>query len=227
MLLSCQQCRQFDQIAIQEYGIPGIVLMENAGAGCVRELDDRGRLRSAVILCGGGNNGGDGFVIARHLKNHGANLRVVLLADPEKLSGDAKVNFDVLQKMDTSIQVADSNWTAEKFESLFAEVSDYPMIVDAMLGTGAKGPLREPYATAVAAANRSSASRIAIDIPTGLDGDTGESELVFQAEITLTFIAWKTGFENPAAKQWLGEVAVIDIGAPSAIYERLKSDNCE
>lgn len=225
MLLSCQQSRQFDRIAIEEFGVPGIVLMENAGAGCVRELDQRGMLRSAVVLCGAGNNGGDGFVIARHLQNIGARVIIILLGDPNNLAGDAKANFDILKKMDTSIRVANADWDTKSFESVFADVADYPMIVDAMLGTGAKGALREPYATAVRAANASSASRIAIDIPTGLDGDTGESDLAFKAELTCTFIAWKTGFEEPSAKQWLGEVVVIDIGAPKAIYQRFESDS--
>jgi NAD(P)H-hydrate epimerase len=224
MLLSCQQCRQFDRIAIEEFGIPGIVLMENAGFGCVRELEQRGRLGSGVILCGGGNNGGDGFVIARHLLNRGAALGVVLLSDPGKLTGDAKVNFDVLRKMDTSILQADSSWDVARFGCEFKRASETPLIVDAMLGTGATGALREPYATAVEAANQASAFRIAIDIPTGLDGDSGESALAFKADLTFTFIAWKAGFANPLAKQWLGDVSVVDIGAPKSIYQRFDEE---
>ena len=224
MLLSCQQCRQFDRIAIEEFGIPGIVLMENAGARCVGELERRGRLGSGVILCGGGNNGGDGFVIARHLLNRGANLKVILLTDPERLTGDAKINFDVLTKMDTSIHVADTSWDVARFASEFDEFSEAQLIVDAMLGTGANGALREPYVAAVDAANQTFGFRIAIDIPSGLDGDTGATTMAFKADLTLTFIAWKTGFENPLAKQWLGEVAVIDIGAPKSIYQRFEPE---
>lgn len=221
MLLSCQQCRQFDQIAIKEFGIPGIVLMENAGAGCVREFFDRSVERSAVILCGGGNNGGDGFVVARHLLNAGLRVSTILLSPPEKITGDARVNFEVLQKMDTSIHTADSGWRMEDFQTVFDSMGDDPMIIDAMLGTGAKGDLREPYRSAVEAANLAAAYRVALDIPTGLDGDAGESDFAFKATLTCTFIAWKTGFENPAAKQWLGEVAVVDIGAPKSIFDML------
>ena len=149
MLLSCQQCRQFDRIAIEQFGIPGIVLMENAGAGCVQEMVDRSLDRPAVILCGGGNNGGDGFVIARHLLNRGIRVSTLLLADPAKLAGDAKVNFDVLKKMDTPIRVAEPDWSAESFQSAIDCFGDDSTLIDAMLGTGATGPLRVPYSTAV------------------------------------------------------------------------------
>jgi len=221
MLLSCQQCRQFDRIAIEEFGIPGIVLMENAGAGCVREMLIRSMQGPVVILCGGGNNGGDGFVIARHLLNAGIEVATILMTDPEKFTGDAKTNFDILEKMDTSIGVAKPNWDTKSFESALDCFGDrHPaIIIDAMLGTGATGPLRAPYQSAVQAANRAPAKRVAIDIPTGLDGDTGESDLAFKADLTCTFIAKKTGFGNSQATRWLGDVAVIDIGAPKSIFE--------
>jgi NAD(P)H-hydrate epimerase len=222
MLLSCQQCRQFDRIAIDEFGMRGIVLMENAGAACVREIFRRSKDGPTVLLCGGGNNGGDGFVMARHLQNANVPVHVILLADPAKISGDAKTNFDVLRKMDTSMTLAESNWTANDFLTNFESVSDHPLLVDAMLGTGAKGSLRDPYAVAVEASNQMSASRFAIDIPTGLDGDSGNCELAFKADVTCTFIARKTGFENPNANQWLGDVEVIDIGAPREIFDRFQ-----
>jgi len=220
MLLSCQQCRQFDRIAIEEYGVPGIVLMENAGAGCVRALSDHSMERPAAILCGTGNNGGDGFVIARHLKNRNVNVSVLLLGDPAKIVGDAKTNFEILRKMDTSIVQVEPDWDAAKFQSVIEKVSDHPLVVDAMLGTGATGPLRNPYDFAVEAANEMPGFKIAIDIPTGLDGDTGETEVAFKADMTCTFIARKTGFENAEALKWLGKVEVIDIGAPREIFER-------
>ncbi len=195
--------------------------MENAGAACVREIFERSMDRPALVLCGGGNNGGDGFVIARHLRNADIPVTVLLLVDPAKISGDAKVNFDILRKMDTSVIRVKSGWKTEDFRSAFADVSDCPLIIDAMLGTGANGQLREPFSTAVEAANQVSASRVAIDIPTGLDGDTGECKTAFKADLTCTFVARKTGFENPEALQWLGDVCVIDIGAPHEIYDRI------
>lgn len=220
MLLTCQQCRQFDRIAIEEYGVPGIVLMENAGAGCVRAIGYHSMERPAAILCGAGNNGGDGFVIARHLKNRNVRVLVLLLADPAKIVGDAKTNFEILTKMDTSIVQVESDWDAARFQSAIRKVSDHPLIVDAMVGTGAKGSLRKPYDVAVDAANEMSGFKIAIDIPTGLDGDSGQTELAFKADVTCTFIARKTGFENPDAHRWLGKLEVIDIGAPRSIFER-------
>ena len=224
MLLSCQQCRQFDRIAIEEYGIPGIVLMENAGVGCVRKIIELLADRPATILCGGGNNGGDGFVIARHLMNRNIKVLVLLLTDPVKISGDAKTNFETLLKMDTSIVHAKPAWTVDEFRSAIDESGVDPVIIDAMLGTGATGSLRMPFANAVEAANLCLGRKVAIDIPTGLNGDAGESELAFKADLTCTFIARKTGFENPAAGRWLGNVEVIDIGAPHEIFQRVISD---
>ena len=221
MLLSCRQCRQFDRIAIEEYGMPGIVLMENAGVACTQQIFQHCMDQPTVILCGSGNNGGDGFVIARHLANAKVPVSVVLMAEPTKILGDAKINYDVLGKMDTSISRAETSWTEDDFLNAFRSLSDDPLIVDAMLGTGAKGPLREPYTAAVKSANRMSARRVAIDIPTGLDADTGETELAFMADLTCSFIARKTGFENQNAQQWLGKVEVIDIGAPHEILGRL------
>jgi NAD(P)H-hydrate epimerase len=173
------------------------------------------------LLCGGGNNGGDGFVMARHLQNANVPVHVIVMADPAKIAGDAKTNFDVLRKMDTSIITAESSWTADDFLTAFGNVSDHPLIVDAMLGTGAKGSLRGPHSAAVEASNKMSSNRIAIDIPTGLDGDSGECEFAFKADVTFTFIARKTGFENPKAKHWLGDIEVIDIGAPREIFDRI------
>ena len=224
MLLSCQQCRQFDRIAIEEYGIPGVVLMENAGVGCVRKIIELHSDRPAVILCGGGNNGGDGFVIARHLMNRNVKVLVLLLADPARIKGDAKTNFQILEKMDTSIIQADPDWSVVDFRSAIEKFCDEPVIIDAMLGTGATGSLRKPFANAVLAANESPGSNVAIDIPTGLNGDTCESELAFRSDLTCTFIARKTGFENPEAHKWLGEVEVIDIGAPHEIWQRVISN---
>ena len=220
MVLTCQQCRQFDQLAIKEFGIPGVVLMENAGIGCVYEMLGRGLSGQTAILCGGGNNGGDGFVIARHLLNRGINVTTVLLADREKLAGDASVNFEILNKMKAPIEFANS-WTAESFESLFCNLGEQPVIVDAMLGTGATGELRPPYRFAVEAANRFEAKKVAIDIPSGLDGDSGQGDPAFVADLTCTFVARKVGFEIARAARYLGEVAVIDIGAPKSIFERL------
>ncbi len=195
--------------------------MENAGAGCVREILQRKMQRPTVILCGGGNNGGDGFVIARHLANSGVEVAVLLLTDSAGLSGDAKVNFEVLKKMDTSITQCDSDWSVDAFKSAMSKRSDC-LVIDAMLGTGATGELRAPFANAVVAANELSAIRVAIDIPTGLDGDTGQSNLAFKANVTCTFVAMKNGFGSLEAKAWLGEVVVIDIGAPHQIFERVQ-----
>jgi len=176
----------------------------------------------AVVLCGPGNNGGDGFVIARHLANAKIPLKLIKLAADEKYSGDALTSLQILRKDSFEIVQADSDWGENDFLDTMRVGEDDPsMIVDAMLGTGAKGALRSPYAAAVLASNSLDSFCVAIDIPTGVDGDTGAvAGACFEADLTLTFVAWKVGFEADGAGQWLGEVEVIDIGAPRSIFER-------
>ncbi len=227
MLLTCQQCRQFDQIAIEEFSMPGIALMENAGAACARKISARHQGRHVCILAGSGNNGGDGFVIARHLSNVGIPLKLIKLATDSRYSGDALVNLQILRKASFEIVEADSGWGKKSFFAAMREGGEDPsMVIDAMLGTGATGALRAPFAAAVSASNELNSFRVAIDIPSGLDGDKGIVKGVgFEAELTLTFVARKVGFEVDGAGRWLGEVEVIDIGAPREILERVAVQN--
>ncbi|MCL4131610.1 UNVERIFIED_CONTAM: hypothetical protein GTU68_006285 [Idotea baltica] len=186
--------------------------MENAGRGCAEELLRRHALAhhksalNVVILCGPGNNGGDGFVIARHLYNSGANVKVVLPAPIEKTKGDAKTMLSVIQQMKIPIQL----------QSELRHLVTLPTtwIVDAMLGTGAQGNLREPLAKVSQFSNSVPAKRMAIDIPTGLNADSGNADAnSFRADVCCTFVARKPGFNQPAAQAILGDVCVIDIGA--------------
>jgi NAD(P)H-hydrate epimerase len=216
-----------DQIAIETFHIPGLILMENAGRNCAEQLLSRCNSnqlsdQAVVVLCGPGNNGGDGFVLARHLYNAGLNVKVVLLGPSGNYVGDALTNLKSLSRLRLTQIEFDPKWTMDQAKAEFMEVNGIPTtwLVDAMLGTGAKGEPRAPMDRAIELANSMDVRSMAVDIPSGLDCDTGiRSKFTFHADVTCTFIDRKIGFDNATATAWLGEVLVIDIGAPPEILE--------
>jgi NAD(P)H-hydrate epimerase len=214
-----EQIRHVDKAAIEDFGMSGLVLMENAGRGCADVLSTLGVGGPVVICCGKGNNAGDGFVIARHLDLRGHKVRVLMWSDPAELQGDAAANFAILQKAGIEFDVCrhgfDADWLAER---LLGAV----WIVDAVLGTGAQGAPRAPFDQVIDALNAADARRLAVDVPSGLDCDSGQpSEHTFHADHTCTFVAAKVGFQAEAAQPWLGQVHVVDIGAPRKLLESL------
>tara|TARA_R110002072_G_scaffold303121_1_gene494546 strand:+ start:76434 stop:77249 length:816 start_codon:yes stop_codon:yes gene_type:complete len=223
-VMSRDEVRNVDQRAINEFGIPGVVLMENAGRGCVDWLDELGVAGRIVICAGKGNNGGDGFVMARHLENRGHDVRVLLFANPETLHGDARINYQVIERAGLSIRTFDESLSDDELESAVEnEFSEADWIVDALLGTGTNGSLREPFPAIINAINQSPARTMAIDLPSGQDCDSGlpvdaDNPVVVKADFTATFVARKLGFENPASSAFTGEVRVIDIGVPHAMF---------
>ena len=228
LTLTCQQARAIDKLAIERCGITGLVLMENAGRGVVDtllSLDPRlqdAPNRYVAILCGKGNNAGDGFVVARHLEIHGVDARVIMLASPEELSGDALANYKIL--CSTQIPIIDLSAVANVSVSLTAETADTAWIVDALLGTGARGEPREPVATAIRWMNAQTASRLAVDVPSGLDCDTGQpSESALRADHTCTFVATKRGFTTATAQEYLGHLHVVSIGIPPQLIDEFAS----
>ena len=153
-VLTREQCRELDRRAIEEYGIPGLVLMENAGRGCVDVLERLGIDGPVVILCGKGNNAGDGFVIARHLEIRGHECRVLLLCPPDELSGDAAANFAILQNTDVPIidlshQRAGASSAPIDCVHNSTTTLRLAWLIDAMLGTGARGEPRPPFDAAI------------------------------------------------------------------------------
>lgn len=218
--LTRTQVRTVDHIAINHYGIPGVVLMENAGRGAAQWLLELGCGQRIVLLCGAGNNGGDGFVIARHLANHGRDVSIILIVPPDKISGDAAINLRIVQATRLPLEVIDP---VTDSITLSQRLNDTDWIVDALLGTGATGSVREPYATAIRLMNDSGKPIFAVDLPSGLDADTGEpSGTCVRASATATFVARKTGFDRPAAAESLGQVRVIDIGVPQAVIDEAR-----
>lgn len=213
--LTRAELREFDRAAIEDFGLPGIVLMENAGAGAARLLEAEGIPGPVAIVCGKGNNGGDGFVIARHLAVSGHSVRILLACRAEEIRGDAAVNHAVLLRagwaIDPLVQADQAAWERRLAAAAW--------IVDALLGTGATGPPAGAIATAIAAINavRSAGGVrvLAVDLPSGLDCDSGvPAGACVRADATATFVARKRGFDAAAAGRFTGPVHVIGIGAP-------------
>ena len=222
MILNRLESRRVDQIAISEFGIPGVVLMENAGRGCVDYLNAQKVNGPVLIVCGSGNNGGDGFVIARHLENQGIPTQLLLLAEADSISGDARVNYNIAARMNIPLSIgkdiqtfaATSDWSIDEFE----------WIVDAVYGTGGRVPLPQRISNWMQVFNATSAKRLAIDIPTGLECDTGEVDAkVFDADATCTFVSQKPCMQTPAGKKVCGSIRVVDIGVPEAAIDSAQS----
>jgi NAD(P)H-hydrate epimerase len=193
--------------------------MENAGRSCaelIREKLGSVARPKAVIFCGTGNNGGDGYVIARHLLNSGYEVVVVVCGDYEKIGGDAKINLDIIEKLRQAIERVDpkGDAIAERVKAL-CEGAD--MIVDGLFGTGLTGELRGGYRELIEGINEQDCPILAVDIPSGLDCDTGEPlGAAIKADYTVTFVAAKKGFAKPAARKYTGEVYVASIGVEPA-----------
>jgi NAD(P)H-hydrate epimerase len=220
MILTREQTRELDRRAIEEFGIPGIVLMENAGRGMAELLRSLG-INGLVVICSGkGNNGGDGFVIARHLDNAGVRVHVLLFGDPARLSGDAAINYRILAASGIPIEVLNDPTLDE--ERLRRQLANADWIVDALFGSGLRGAIQSPFDRIIAAINATGARVFAVDIPGGLDCDTGVPlGVAIRAHHTATVAAMKKGFLEPSAAAWLGQVHLIDMGAPRALFAKM------
>jgi NAD(P)H-hydrate epimerase len=218
--LSRAEVREVDRRAIEAYGMSGLVLMENAGRGCVDVLMSLGCRGPVAVVCGKGNNAGDGFVISRHLETRGVAVKVLLCAPAADLRGDAAANYAVIAKV--GLPIVDLSGASAFGELLTSELAGSEWIVDALLGTGASGPPRPPLDEAIRILNASPAQRLAVDLPSGLDCDTGiPGEPTFRADHTCTFVAPKLGFANPQAAAYLGRVQVVDIGVPRRVIAKV------
>lgn len=216
--LSRDEVRDIDRRAIDEFGLPGVVLMENAGRGTAELLVTLGIGGSVVVCAGKGNNGGDGFVLARHLENRGYPVKVLLFCKPEELTGDAAINFRVIEAAGTPLRIFGG---APVPGDLAAELATADWVVDALLGTGARGEVREPIAGVILEINKTRARVLAVDLPSGMDCDTGRPlGVCVRAQHTATFVARKKGFDEPGASDWTGVVHVVDIGVPRVMLER-------
>jgi NAD(P)H-hydrate epimerase len=232
LILSRDDVRRIDQLAIDKLGIPGVVLMENAGRGAadiiLKVLRDELALApdksSVAILCGGGNNGGDGYVIARHLFNAGAKVCIYTAVDRARLSGDAATNSNIAAHMNLPSR---DLLTPQQILACTPELERCDLFVDALLGTGFRGDVRPELAAVIELSNRLAPANgrrkvVAIDVPSGLDCDSGKpSNATVRADVTVTFVAMKRGFLNDAAKAYTGRIEVAGIGAPAELLNSL------
>ncbi len=232
-ILTRDQVREVDRRAIEDWGMSGLVLMENAGCGATELIlkhfaaaSERQQAFTATICCGAGNNGGDGFVIARHLQIAGWEPKILLFAPPEKLQGDAEANHRIAQQAGIPINVFhremfdQANDGESQIERLMQGAD---CVVDALLGTGASGDPRSPYDAAIRGINdaRESGSWVvAVDLPSGLDCQTGQAgKPTVHADATATFVAAKPGLASADAKQFVGELSVVSIGVPPKLID--------
>ncbi len=219
--LGRDEIREIDRKAIEEYEIPGIILMENAGRNVAEEVlkmlpgTDMARV---AIFCGKGNNGGDGFVIARHLYNNGVDVSVYLTTEVSRVlsDGDASTNLKILLNMNLEIKELQEEHIVE----IGKELHEYNVMVDAIFGTGLRGEVREPVRTLITKINEANIPVVSVDIPSGLSCDNGSVlGVAVKATKTVTFVAAKTGFFQECGKEYTGELIVSDISAPRELIE--------
>lgn len=207
--LTRAQVREIDRRSVEEFHIPGVVLMENAAraaAEVAMEMLGNGPGKKVLILCGGGNNGGDGLAVARHLHNAGCEIQIAMTTDPARYQNEALVNWQITQAM---------RLLTVQASTVLIETTEASLIIDAIFGTGLENPPRPPFAELVAALDESTVPILSIDIPSGLDCDTGQPMgPCVKATSTVTFVAEKAGFAAPEAQPYLGKVTVAGIGCP-------------
>lgn len=209
------QMRMIDKSASEFGGIPSIVLMENAAIACADEILKHDGIKSAVIFCGKGNNGGDGFTIARHLFNKGINVTVYLVCGSD-FSGDALINYEIISRM--GINIIELNDT----DLLSLYISNADITVDAIFGTGIHGEITGIAAEVIDEINNNSKFTLSVDIPSGINADTGEiCGLCVNADVTVTFAAYKTGLLMFPGADFTGKIITADISIPEYIIENM------
>lgn len=220
-VLTRDQIRSVDALAVARYGIPSLLLMENAGRSAAEIIRTvYGSAGRAFVVCGSGNNGGDGCVIARHLHNAGWSVRLLMTCDESHMSADLATNWRITAAMQLDRRTAVD---AAAQEEAVATLTEDEVVIDALLGTGFAGEVRSPAAELIAALDAArKRATVAVDVPSGLDCETGQpSQATIIADLTITFVASKVGFLRPAARPYLGRVMVAEIGAPRELVDQI------
>ncbi|MGQ9689138.1 MAG: NAD(P)H-hydrate dehydratase [Desulfobaccales bacterium] len=226
-LVTAEEMRHLDRRAIEDLGIPSLVLMENAGRSTYqilrREFPDL--QGPVVVLAGRGNNGGDGFVVARYLMNEGIPVAVLLFAAKDQVGGDALVNLRLLEKMGLEVEEILGE---DQLSAVTHRLSRAELLVDALLGTGLNSPVRGMLAQVIARVNQSRPPVVAVDIPSGLSADTGEplGEAV-QAQVTVTYGLPKVGQIVPPGRDLVGRLWLVDISIPPALAQAVRTELTE
>jgi len=225
-LLNSREMREIDYQAINDYGIPSIVLMENAGIRTTEVIEDllqKAGGTNVVVLAGKGNNGGDGLVIARHLVNLGVNVETFLMAYSDELTADSYINYQILNKISSSISQLQGQ---EDLDKLMLALLSADLVVDAIYGNGFKGTLKDFEARVVRMVNWSHLPVVAVDVPTGVEADTGKvyGEAI-KAAHTVTFALPKLGLVFEPGREYAGTLTVADISIPEALLKNNKLKN--
>ena len=220
-VLSRAQMRAYDKFAVESCHVPGVVLMENAGRGATDVIERilAGKGKQVVVICGAGNNGGDGFVVARHLLARGYDVSAFLTDASEKVTGDARINHDAYIDLGgRCIELA----RGADLRGLETELARASMAVDALFGTGLARPIEGHLREIVELVNRAGAHRVALDIPSGLDADTGMPlGVAVRAHDTVTFGCLKIGLLTPDGARLAGVVHLVDLGVPPIVLEKV------
>jgi NAD(P)H-hydrate epimerase len=206
-VITSLQARRLDACAINDYGIPAFVLMDHAGKAVAQEASRLFKRKKGhvIAICGGGNNGGDGIVAARWLKGWGIDAEVWWLRDPKDYKGGVALHASIARRLSIRFKAFDPK----------ARISGKSVIIDALLGTGTKGELREDYRRAIEWVNRMHCPVVAVDIPSGLDADTGRPlGMAVKADVTVTMAVPKKGLVVARARPFVGKLVVADIGIP-------------
>lgn len=224
-LVNASEMQQMDRLTIEAFGLPGRLLMENAGRGATRIFlkrfcaDGKELEKRVAVVAGRGNNGGDGFVMARYLAQKEIPVTVFLLSKRDRLQGDAKANFDLLEPMAVPVfEVPDK----PALEAALDRLRSHELFIDAILGTGLNSTVRGFYRRAILALNQMEGPVFAVDIPSGLDSDTGQVRgLAIHAAVTATFGFAKLGHCLHPGAQMSGRLEVIEIGIPPLIARQV------
>lgn len=218
--VTVKEIQKLDKIAIEQYGVPSLVLMENAGRSVTDEILKRiKKVKSpkVCIICGLGNNAGDGFVIARHLINAGVRTSIFLIGKAAKLKADAAVNYKILKKSKHPITE-----TGDTDLCFIRIIQKSDLIVDAIFGVGLNRDIQDPFRSIIEAINQAGKKVIAVDVPSGLDGSTGKIYgACIKADVTVTFSIAKKGFFKGEGPKYTGKVIVIDIGIPLVLLKEI------
>ena len=218
-VVTAEEMRRCDGVTIKGYGVPGLLLMENAGRGIVEIIKQEYFPLSSkhiLIVCGKGNNGGDGFVIARLLSASGARISILLAAAPSQFTGDARTNFLILQKYSKK---SNGRITLQRYsKQVLTRILQPDLIVDALFGTGFTGTARQPFVDIIDWMNRQQIPIIAVDIPSGVNGSSGVvGNVAVRATITATLGCFKTGLLCNQGRALAGSVHLVDIGIPAMV----------
>ncbi|RKU20437.1 bifunctional ADP-dependent NAD(P)H-hydrate dehydratase/NAD(P)H-hydrate epimerase [Candidatus Poribacteria bacterium] len=225
-VVTAAEMRQIDQDTIEGIGIPGIVLMETAGSAIVRAIEQHYPTCQRIgILAGKGNNGGDGIVIARQLAHVGRDVRLFLVSPPDSFTGEAEINLQTAKNLGLRIEemltdaALGSDFFVERSTSL-AHIASCELLVDAIFGTGLRGTVRDPIATVINAINSLPTPTLSVDLPSGLDADTGHPlGMCVQADRTVTIGLPKRGLLMHPGAELAGKLEVVDIGFPEQVID--------